>query len=132
MGLSLRGVTRIPHPDRSDLIATLVTAIGTLLGGLLGGQSLNSEFEVSDSRLLQNSRTDPGASVLLVQPVDLRSVSAALRLHILVEVPQRPDAAALPDDAGLVAHVPSCLGDKLLPTSLWMRSSGFHNCYQSC
>ncbi|TAE78491.1 MAG: chemotaxis protein CheW [Verrucomicrobia bacterium] len=33
--------------------------------------------------------------------------------HILVEVPQRPDAAALPDDAGLVAKVRSCLGDKL-------------------
>ena len=31
MGLSLSGVTRIPHPDRSDLIATLVTAIGTLV-----------------------------------------------------------------------------------------------------
>jgi hypothetical protein len=25
--------------------------------------------------------------------------------HILVEVPQRPDVAALPNDAGLIAHV---------------------------
>ena len=39
--------------------------------------------------------------------------------HILVEVPQRPDAAALPDDAGLVAKVRSCLGDKLANDLEW-------------
>ena len=39
--------------------------------------------------------------------------------HILVEVPQRPDAAALPDDAGLVAKVRSCLGDKLANELEW-------------
>jgi REP element-mobilizing transposase RayT len=39
--------------------------------------------------------------------------------HILVEVPQRPDAAALPSDAGLIAHVRSCLGDKLANDLEW-------------
>ncbi len=39
--------------------------------------------------------------------------------HILVEVPQRPDAAALPDDIGLVAKVRSCLGDKLANDLEW-------------
>ncbi len=32
--------------------------------------------------------------------------------HLLVEVPKRPDPEHLPDDAGLVAHVRSTLGDK--------------------
>ena len=44
--------------------------------------------------------------------------------HILVEVPQRPDETALPSDAGLVAKVRSCLGDKLSPTT----SNGSSNC----
>jgi hypothetical protein len=39
--------------------------------------------------------------------------------HILVEVPQRPDAAALPDDAGLVAKVRADLGDKLANDLEW-------------
>jgi len=39
--------------------------------------------------------------------------------HILVEVPQRPDAALLPDDAGLVAKVRTCLGDKLANELEW-------------
>jgi hypothetical protein len=39
--------------------------------------------------------------------------------HILVEVPQRPDAAALPDDAGLVAKVRADLGDKLANELEW-------------
>ena len=39
--------------------------------------------------------------------------------HILVEVPQRPDAAALPDDAGLVTKVRSSLGDKLANEHEW-------------
>ena len=39
--------------------------------------------------------------------------------HILVEVPQRPDAAALPDDAGLVGKVRACLGDKLANELEW-------------
>ena len=39
--------------------------------------------------------------------------------HILVEVPQRPEVAALPDDAGLVAKVRSCLGDKLANDLDW-------------
>jgi hypothetical protein len=39
--------------------------------------------------------------------------------HILVEVPQRPDAAALPNDAGLVAKVRSCLGDKPANELAW-------------
>jgi hypothetical protein len=39
--------------------------------------------------------------------------------HILVEVPQRPDAAALPDDAGLVAKVRTDLGDKLANDLEW-------------
>jgi hypothetical protein len=39
--------------------------------------------------------------------------------HILVEVPQRPDAAALPDDAGLVDKVRSSLGDKLANELEW-------------
>ncbi|PAW70437.1 MAG: hypothetical protein B9S38_07790 [Verrucomicrobiia bacterium Tous-C4TDCM] len=39
--------------------------------------------------------------------------------HILVEVPQRPGAAGLPDDIGLVAKVRSCLGDKLANDLEW-------------
>jgi REP element-mobilizing transposase RayT len=39
--------------------------------------------------------------------------------HILVEVPQRPDEADLPDDAGLVAKVRGCLGDKLANELEW-------------
>ena len=39
--------------------------------------------------------------------------------HILVEVPQRPDAAALPSDGGLIAHVRSCLGDTLANELDW-------------
>jgi hypothetical protein len=39
--------------------------------------------------------------------------------HILVEVPQRPDASALPDDAGLVAKVRADLGDKLANDLEW-------------
>jgi putative transposase len=39
--------------------------------------------------------------------------------HILVEVPQRPDAAAMPDDAGLVAKVRADLGDKLANDLEW-------------
>jgi hypothetical protein len=39
--------------------------------------------------------------------------------HILVEVPQRPEAAALPDDAGLVAKVRADLGDKLAGELEW-------------
>jgi hypothetical protein len=39
--------------------------------------------------------------------------------HLLVEVPQRPDAAALPDDAGLVAKVRANLGDKLANDLEW-------------
>jgi hypothetical protein len=37
-----------------------------------------------------------------------------------VEVPQKPDPAALPDDAGLVANVRSCLGDKLASELEWL------------
>ena len=39
--------------------------------------------------------------------------------HILVEVPQRPDASALPDDAGLVSKVRADLGDKLANELEW-------------
>ena len=39
--------------------------------------------------------------------------------HILVEIPQRPDETDLPNDAGLVAHVRSCLGDKLANELGW-------------
>jgi hypothetical protein len=39
--------------------------------------------------------------------------------HILVEVPQRPEAAALPDDAGLVAKVRADLGEKLANELEW-------------
>ena len=39
--------------------------------------------------------------------------------HILAEVPQRPDVATLPDDAGLVAKVRTCLGDKLANDLEW-------------
>jgi len=39
--------------------------------------------------------------------------------HILVEVPQRPEESALPGDAGLVAKVRSCLGDKLANELEW-------------
>jgi REP element-mobilizing transposase RayT len=39
--------------------------------------------------------------------------------HILVEVPQRPAAADLPDDATLVAKVRSCLGDKVAGELEW-------------
>ena len=39
--------------------------------------------------------------------------------HILVEVPQRPGAAELPDDAGLVAKVRADLGDKLANDLEW-------------
>jgi putative transposase len=39
--------------------------------------------------------------------------------HILVEVPQRPAEADLPDDAALVAKVRDCLGDKLANGLEW-------------
>lgn len=39
--------------------------------------------------------------------------------HLLVEVPKRPDAADLPDDAGLVAKVRLCLGDKIAAGLEW-------------
>ncbi len=39
--------------------------------------------------------------------------------HILVEVPQRPGDADLPDDAALVAKVRDCLGDKLANALEW-------------
>jgi REP element-mobilizing transposase RayT len=39
--------------------------------------------------------------------------------HILVEVPQRPPAADLPDDVALVAKVRSCLGDKVAGELEW-------------
>ncbi|WP_411847278.1 transposase [Roseibacillus persicicus] len=39
--------------------------------------------------------------------------------HILVEVPQRPDDSELPDDAGLVTHVRSCLGDEAATELEW-------------
>jgi hypothetical protein len=51
----------------------------------------------------------------------LRVISYCMsnHFHILVEVPQRPDAAALPDDAGLVAKVRTHLGDKLANDLEW-------------
>jgi putative transposase len=39
--------------------------------------------------------------------------------HILVEVPQRPADVDLPDDAGLVARVRGCLGDKPATVLEW-------------
>ena len=39
--------------------------------------------------------------------------------HILVEVPQRPPDNELPDDAGLVAHVRACMGDKHADALAW-------------
>ena len=39
--------------------------------------------------------------------------------HILVEVPQRPPDDELPDDAGLVAHVRACMGDKHANALAW-------------
>lgn len=39
--------------------------------------------------------------------------------HILVEVPRRPPAEELPDDAALVARVRSCLGDKIASDLAW-------------
>jgi putative transposase len=39
--------------------------------------------------------------------------------HILVEVPQRPPAADLPDDDALVAKVRGCLGDKVAGGLEW-------------
>jgi REP element-mobilizing transposase RayT len=39
--------------------------------------------------------------------------------HILVEVPQRPTDADLPDDAALVTKVRDCLGDKLATALEW-------------
>lgn len=39
--------------------------------------------------------------------------------HILVEVPQRPAEADLPDDAALVAKVRDCLGDKIANGLEW-------------
>ena len=39
--------------------------------------------------------------------------------HILVEVPQRPAEADLPDDAALVAKVRECLGDKIANGLEW-------------
>jgi hypothetical protein len=39
--------------------------------------------------------------------------------HILVEVPQRPADADLPDDAALVAKVRECLGDKIANELEW-------------
>jgi putative transposase len=52
----------------------------------------------------------------------LRLVSYCImsnHFHILVEVLQRPDAAALPDDAWLVAKVRADLGDKLANDLEW-------------
>ena len=39
--------------------------------------------------------------------------------HILVEVPQRPADEKLPNDAALVAHVRSCLGDEAATSLSW-------------
>ncbi|GHC40148.1 hypothetical protein GCM10007100_00600 [Roseibacillus persicicus] len=52
----------------------------------------------------------------------LRVISYAVmsnHFHILVEVPQRPEDSELPDDAGLVAHVRSCLGDEAATELEW-------------
>ncbi|WP_411845249.1 transposase [Roseibacillus persicicus] len=52
----------------------------------------------------------------------LRVISYAVmsnHFHVLVEVPQRPDDSKLPDDAGLVAHVHSCLGDEAATELEW-------------
>ncbi|WP_411844636.1 transposase [Roseibacillus persicicus] len=52
----------------------------------------------------------------------LRVISYAVmsnHFHILVEVPQRPADSELPDDAGLVAHVRSCLGDEAATELEW-------------